>query len=87
MLAGRGAGGADGAYVAMERVRGALDGRRGTFALVHRSLLRNNVPEEWTVAVVPGSGTDALAGLAGELRISVRDGQHHYDFDYSLPGR
>jgi hypothetical protein len=37
------------------------------------------------VVVVPGSGTDALAGLEGSLRITVEDGQHFYDMEYSLP--
>lgn len=84
MLADSGGGKKDGAYVAMERVTGTLDGRSGSFALVHRALLRDNVPQEWTVTVVPGSGTEALAGLEGSLRISVRDGQHHYAFEYLL---
>jgi hypothetical protein len=85
MLADGGADRKDGAYVAIERVSGTLDGRSGSFALVHRALMRDNVPQEWTVVVVPGSGTDALAGLEGSLRISVRDGLHHYELDYSVP--
>ena len=85
MLAAGGGGNKDGAYVAMERVSGSLDGRTGSFALVHRALLRDNVPREWTVAVVPGSGTDALAGLEGALEIRIEAGQHHYDFEYTLP--
>ena len=85
MLAEGGGGRQDGAYVAMERVTGTLDGRAGSFALVHRALLRDTVPQEWTVAVVPGSGTGELAGLEGTLEVSVREGQHHYAFAYTLP--
>jgi hypothetical protein len=69
----------------MERVSGTLHGRAGNFALVHRALMRDGTPEEWSVVVVPGSGTDALAGLEGSLRITVEDGQHFYDMEYSLP--
>lgn len=85
MLAVGGGSQKDGAYVAMERVTGRLDGQRGSFALVHRALLRDNVPQEWTVAVVPGSGTGALSGLEGSLQIRISDGKHHYDFEYTLP--
>ena len=86
MLADGGGGRKDGAYVAMERVTGTLHGRAGSFALVHRALMRDGTPREWTVVVVPGSGTEALSGLEGSLRISVEDGMHFYDLEYSLPG-
>ena len=86
MLADGGGGRKDGAYVAMERVTGSLEGRKGSFALVHRALLRDGKPEGWTVVVVPGSGTDALAGIEGSMRIRIEDGKHHYDMDYTLPG-
>jgi hypothetical protein len=86
MLAEGGGARKDGAYVAMERVTGSLAGRSGSFALVHRALLRDNVPQEWTVAVVPGSGTGELEGLEGTLQIQVEDGSHRYLFDYRLPG-
>ena len=86
MLAEGGGTRQDGAYVALERVTGSLAGRSGSFALVHRALLRDNVPQEWTVVVVPGSGTGELAGLEGTLRIEVENGSHRYRFDYRLPG-
>lgn len=85
MLAEGGGNRKDGAYVAMERVTGTLQGRKGSFALVHRALMRDGTPQEWTVAVVPGSGTDALAGLEGSLRITIEQGMHFYDLEYSLP--
>ena len=86
MLADGGGGRKDGAYVAMERVTGTLHGRAGSFALVHRALMRDGTPEGWSVVVVPGSGTDALAGIEGSLRITIEHGTHFYDLDYSLPG-
>lgn len=85
MLADGGGGRKDGAYVAMERVTGSLHGRAGSFALVHRALMRDGTPQDWTVVVVPGSGTDALTGLEGSLRITVEQGMHFYDLEYSLP--
>lgn len=75
----------DGAYVAMEYVTGTLAGREGSFVLVHRSLLSDGVPEGWSVTVVPGSGTGALAGIEGSMTIRIEDGRHEYTFDYLLP--
>jgi hypothetical protein len=86
MLAAGDGGRKDGAYVAMERVTGTLYGRAGSFALVHRALMRDGTPEGWSVVVVPGSGTGELAGLEGSLRITIEHGTHFYDLDYTLPG-
>jgi hypothetical protein len=85
MLADGGGDRKDGAYVALERVTGTLHGRAGSFALVHRALMRDGTPEEWSVVVVPGSGTGALAGLEGSLRITIEHGTHFYDLEYTLP--
>ncbi len=85
MLASSDASQQFGAYVALEKIVGTLNGRKGSFVLVHRSLLRGGQPEGWTVTVVPGSGTEELAGIEGEMRITIKDGQHFYDFDYTLP--
>lgn len=85
MLASRDAAQKNGAYVAMETFSGSLDGREGGFAIVHRALLREGAPQEWTVTIVPGSGTGALVGIEGAMRITVVDGRHHYELDYTLP--
>ncbi len=74
-----------GAYVAIEKVTGTLDGRKGSFALMHRSGLRGGKPENWSVTVVPESGTDELRGLEGELVITIEGGVHHYALTYTLP--
>jgi hypothetical protein len=70
-------------YVAMERVSGTLNGRKGTLALMHRGVMTRGVPE-LSVTVVPDSGTGELEGLAGSMAIDVSDG-HAYDFEYTLP--
>jgi hypothetical protein len=56
-------------YVAMERVTGALDGRRGSFVLQHGALIRPDGSTRQFAYVVPGSGTGELAGLSGEGRV------------------
>jgi hypothetical protein len=72
-----------GAYLAMERVEGVLEGRRGSFLLHHTGVMERGAPS-LTVAVVPDSGRDELAGLSGKLNIRIEGGKHYYDFDYAL---
>lgn len=68
----------------MEQVRGVLHGRSGSFVLQHGSTLERGAPQQ-SVTVVPDSGTEALAGLAGSMVIDITNGQHAYRFDYTLP--
>ncbi|QNK03442.1 DUF3224 domain-containing protein [Dyella telluris] len=71
-------------YVAMERVNGSVHGRQGSFALQHAGTLTRGTPQ-LSVTIVPDSGTDGLAGIAGHLTITIANGVHSYDLDYSLP--
>lgn len=71
-------------YVAMEQVTGALHGRSGTFALQHNGTMIRGT-QHLTVTVVPDSGTGELAGLTGSMTIDIVEGQHLYDFTYTLP--
>ena len=73
-----------GGYVAMERVSGSLHGRTGTFLLMHNGTMENGA-YHLSVIVVPGSATAQLAGLSGSMQIIIKDGQHSYDFSYTLP--
>jgi hypothetical protein len=75
----------DAGAVAMEKVTGKLDGRSGSFVLQHHGVMLGGKPQHWTVEVVPGSGTDALQGLAGTMQIIIEGKQHSYVFDYTLP--
>jgi hypothetical protein len=72
-------------YVAMERVTGALHGRRGTFVLQHSATMNRGAPQ-LLITVVPDSGTGELVGLTGTLAILIEGGKHSYQFDYSLNG-
>ncbi len=71
-------------YVALERVEGSLHGRQGSFILQHSGTMDRGEPS-LRVTVVPDSATGDLAGLAGELKIIIADGQHSYEFNYTLP--
>ncbi|MFL6264286.1 MAG: DUF3224 domain-containing protein [Thermoanaerobaculia bacterium] len=71
-------------YVALERVNGTLQGRGGTFVLQHSGLMDRGKPQ-LTIVVVPDSGTEELTGLQGTMGITIADGKHSYDFEYTLP--
>ncbi len=73
-----------GAYVAIERIKGTVDGREGSFVVQHSGTMTSGEPS-LRVSVVPDSATDALSGLHGEMRIDIVDGKHFYTFDYEFP--
>lgn len=77
--------GAAAVYVALDQFEGTLDGRRGGFVLVHRGIMSRSGAIELDVRIATDSGTGDLSGISGSLTIEVRDGQHHYDLEYSLP--
>ncbi len=70
-------------YVAIEKIKGTLHGRAGTFVLQHSGTMNRGVAS-LTVTVVPDSGTGELAGISGALKIDIVEKKHHYTFDYSL---
>jgi hypothetical protein len=74
------------AYVAIERVKGALGGRSGTFALQHTGTMNRGEPR-LIVNVVPDSGTGELAGISGTMKIVIGPkGEHSYELEYALSG-
>lgn len=72
-------------YVAIEQVSGTLHGRSGGFVLQHSGSMARGKPG-LTISVVPDSGTGQLAGLMGEMTITITEGAHTYGFTYTLPG-
>lgn len=72
-------------YVAIERVTGTLQGRKGSFVLQHSGTMTRGTPS-LTITVVPDSGTGELVGLTGKMMITITNGKHLYDFEYSLAG-
>lgn len=71
-------------YVAVERVTGTLDGRRGSFALQHSGIMGGD-DQHHMVPVVPDSGTGDLTGIAGTMVIRIEGGVHRYELRYTLP--
>jgi len=70
-------------YVAIERVTGTLQGRKGSFVLQHNATMNRGTPQ-LNIIVLPDSGTDQLAGLSGMMTIKTDQGQHFYEFDYTF---
>ena len=72
-----------GAYVAIERVVGTLNGRKGTFVLQHSGTMAHG-EQHLAVSIVPDSGTGELKGIDGKMVINIIDGKHSYVLDYRL---
>jgi hypothetical protein len=71
------------AYVALERVEGELDGRTGAFVLSHVGTITTEGPV-LDLAVVAGSGTGALAGIAGHGTIEHTAEGARLELDYEI---
>lgn len=70
-------------YVAIERVSGTLQGRRGSFVIQHDGLMTRG-SQQLAITIVPDSGTGELAGISGSMRIVIEGGQHSYELAYEL---
>jgi hypothetical protein len=64
---------------------GRLGDRTGGFAFVHIGR-REDDRLETIGYVVPGSGSGELAGIRGEIAISMADEGHDFTLTYTLPG-
>ncbi|GAA0943999.1 DUF3224 domain-containing protein [Virgisporangium aurantiacum] len=70
--------------VAVERVTGKVNGRVGSFVLLHNAI-SDRGDRFLNVVVLPDSGTGELAGIKGTLNVDVVDGAHNVTLDYTLP--
>ncbi|KPI33135.1 Protein of unknown function DUF3224 [Actinobacteria bacterium OV450] len=74
-----------GTYVAMESFEGSLNGLEGAFNFAHGATTLGEGRQDEFFAIVPSSGTGALAGIAGAGGMAVdADGTHRIWFDYEL---
>ena len=72
-------------FVGLERIRGQLGGRSGSFVLQHIGTFEDGIVRV-ALTVVPGSGTGKLAGLIGEGSFEAGHAESfpmtfNYDFD------
>ena len=76
-------GGAPAGYVAVELVTGTLAGRSGTFVLQHTGEVHGE--DQRTAGVVlPGTGTEGLAGLRGTAGFAHDASGARLTLDYEL---
>ena len=74
-----------GTYVAMESFEGTVTGRHGAFNFVHAASTSGADRANEYGLIVPGSGTDELAGIEGSVRLTIdADGTHHMEFSHNL---
>lgn len=67
------------AYIAVEHITGTFtDGRSGSFTVQHGGL--EATPDSWFGYIVPGSGTDDLAGISGSAAIGHDDNGAFFTF-------
>ena len=71
-------------YVAVEKVEGTLEGKKGTFHLVHRGVMERG-RGDLSIVIVPDSGTGELVGLSGTMDVQIENNEHTYVLTYSLP--
>ncbi|HEY0565812.1 MAG TPA: DUF3224 domain-containing protein [Terriglobales bacterium] len=72
------------AYVAIERVEGTLEGRKGSFILRHTGTMDRG-KQSLQIAIVPDSGAGDLAGISGDMNIVIApDGKHSYELQYEI---
>ncbi|MFF0860175.1 DUF3224 domain-containing protein [Nonomuraea sp. NPDC003560] len=75
------------AYVALERIEGTLEGRKGGFVVAHQAL-SDRGGQSLTITIVPDSGVGELTGITGRMNIIIApDGSHSYTLDYELRER
>lgn len=84
MLSAKTAVPASAGYVAIERVEATINGKPGSFVLQHNATM-NKGESMLNIIIVPDSGTDELAGIAGKLSILIKDKKHFYEMEYTLP--
>lgn len=74
-----------GTYVALESFEGTVDGRAGAFNFVHAASTSGDDRSGEVFFIVPDSGTEGLAGIAGGGSIAVdADRTHRLTLDYRL---
>lgn len=70
-------------YFAIEEFSGTVNGKSGTFTLIHKGYLSKE-SQMLEVEVLGGSGSGDLVGISGSMTI-VQDAEGHtYEFKYEL---
>lgn len=71
-------------YVALEVFEGVVAGRSGSLALQQFGTMGGGI-DDLRYEVVPGSGTDGLAGASGVVDLDASGGDHRVSLRLQLP--
>ncbi|MEJ7649649.1 MAG: DUF3224 domain-containing protein [Nakamurella sp.] len=82
MLSAGDPGAGSAGYVVLETFTGSIGGRSGSLALQQFGRMHEG-RMELRYEIVPGSGTDDLAGIGGTLELTVTDGLHEVRLEYT----
>ncbi len=71
------------AYTAIEEFEGSLNGKKGSFTLVHHGVMSPS-GQSLEIYILEGSGGGDLAALSGTMKIEQSDGEHSYLLEFQL---
>ena len=71
------------AYSAIEEFEGTLDGKTGSFTLIHNGFMSKET-QSLEIGILIGSGGGELENISGSLEIIQEDGEHRYILHYEL---
>lgn len=70
-------------YVAVEEFHGTVHGKNGSFACLHRGIVKRD-DETVDAVIVPDSGVAELKNITGTLTLTNDGSQLHYVLDYDF---
>ncbi|MCW8107888.1 DUF3224 domain-containing protein [Alteromonas ponticola] len=70
-------------YVALEIIKGSLEGKKGAFVVQHSGIMGPS-GEALHIPIIPNSGSGELSGIVGSMNIKVDNGKHYYELEYGL---
>ncbi len=70
-------------YSAIEEFTGNLNGKSGTFTLIHKGFMSKE-SQSLEVVILEGSGEGELKGINGSMGIVQDDKNHTYELTYKL---
>ena len=82
MISKRTEGGAA-VYYAIEEFSGLVNGKRGTFTLIHQGHMSKET-QSLEVSVLEGSGSGELENISGSMLLAQDASGHSYEFSYQL---
>lgn len=71
------------AYSAIEEFVGSVDGKQGSFTLVHSGLMTGD-EQTLKIYILPGSGTGELSNISGTMDIIQQNSEHQYQLRHVL---